>query len=374
MRILIDGRVIQDRFPGIGRYTYNLTRALAAHAPEEEILLLFDPGVASPRLDLKALHEAPRLRLVPAVAPLFSLAEQWRLSAQIRSLSPDLVHLPYYIRPYWLPGLPVVCTSYDVIPIRCPDYYSRRERFVYRAATTLSLRTATLNIAISQATANDLRACFGTSRESIVVIPLAADRRFEPQNIATIEMIRTRYDLPSRFILYVGSNKPHKNLVRLIESRALLGSDALDTALVIAGHWDDRYPEAQRRASELGLEGIRFLGPISERDLPPLYAAATCFVFPSLYEGFGLPVLEAMACGTPVVCSCSSSLPEVAGEAAVSFDPLDTQALAKCLSRVLTDHTLRQSLGEAGIQQAGRFSWDATAASTMKIYRRAIST
>ncbi|HID89588.1 MAG TPA: glycosyltransferase family 1 protein, partial [Anaerolineae bacterium] len=187
---------------------------------------------------------------------------------------------------------------------------------------------------------------------------------------------RRKYGLPERYILYLGSNKPHKNLVRLVEAWALVtkrGTRDTEhgsrTTLVIAGAWDPRYPESRERAESLGLGNIRWLGPVPESDLPALYTGATVFVFPSLYEGFGLPVLEAMACGAPVICSNVSSLPEVAGDAAVTFTPTDPGAIADALDRVLNDAGLCADLRDRGLRRARLFSWDQSARRTLALYR-----
>ena len=163
--------------------------------------------------------------------------------------------------------------------------------------------------------------------------------------------------------------RQHKNLTTLIQAYARLPASA--PPLAIAGAWDARYPEAKTTAQTLGLGSrVRFLGPVDEADLPALYTAATAFVFPSFYEGFGLPVLEAMACGTPVACSNVSSLPEVAGDAALLFAPGDARALAGALERLIEDHALRAELRQLGLAQAARFTWAHTAAATLGVYRK----
>ena len=224
------------------------------------------------------------------------------------------------------------------------------------------------------------------SAERIITAPLAADPAFRPQSDAAIAALRARYALPERYVLYLGSNKPHKNLVRLIEAWQIAptGSKSANqqipdhvsrftfraSRLVIAGAWDDRYPEARQRVAALGLsDSVMFLGPVAEAGLPALYAGAELFVFPSLHEGFGFPVLEALACGTPVICSNVSSLPEVAGSAALQIDPRDTDALAAAMDRVLGDTALAEELRQRGLQQAARFTWAQTAQQTLAVYR-----
>jgi len=194
----------------------------------------------------------------------------------------------------------------------------------------------------------------------------------KPQILKTVAEARARYGLPERYLLYLGSNKPHKNLRRLVEAWARLQPQSMP--LVIAGAWDGRYPEARQRAAALSLEGqVRWLGPVPETDLPALYSGSLLFVFPSLYEGFGLPVLEAMACGTPVVCSNSSSLPEVAGDAALLVDPMNTEELVTAVRTALENESLRQDMTEKGLKRAQGFSWLQTAQRTLEVYRSAKS-
>jgi alpha-1,3-rhamnosyl/mannosyltransferase len=203
--------------------------------------------------------------------------------------------------------------------------------------------------------------------------------------VAVLETMRRKYALPERFVLYLGSNKPHKNLVRLVEAWFQVSRSKFQVAttsdvkrgtwnlkLVLAGHWDPRYPQAQQRAAELRLEdSVRFLGDVSEADLPALYNLATIFAFPSLYEGFGLPPLEAMACGTPVACANTSSLPEVVGDAALLFDPLDVEGMAATIAQTLSDASLRAALRARGLARARLFSWERTAKETLMAYREA---
>ena len=230
------------------------------------------------------------------------------------------------------PGAATVLTVYDLIPLLFPQHSTARARLLFRWATALALRAADRVIAISAATRRDLLAHFRVPPDRVVAIPLAADPAFRPQPADAIAALRNRHHLPPGYVLYLGSNKPHKNLMRLVEAWEIAnrkseivnrkpvlslveGSQIANRTLVMAGAWDARYPEARARAQTLGLgDRIRWLGPVAEAELPALYAGASLFVFPSLYEGFGLPVLEAMACGTPVICSNVSSLPEVAGD------------------------------------------------------------
>jgi len=384
MRIGIDGRYIQDHFPGIGRYTYSLIRALAQVASDDSFIVLHNPALRNTRYDVAALARHANVTLVPVDVPTFSTAEQTRLPWIVRRLRLDVLHSPYYIKPYLLP-CPSVVSLYDLISARYPEYLpSPWARRAFAATTRLAITTARRLITLSAASRRDLVELYGVPPERVTVTPLAADERFQPIAEAKIlEAVRRKYDLPERFVLYLGSNKPHKNLVRLIQVWSLvlspqssvpnLQSAICNLQLVVAGHWDPRYPQAQQKATELGLgEAVRFLGDVSEADLPALYNLATVFAFPSLYEGFGLPPLEAMACGTPVVCANTSSLPEVVGDAALLFDPLDVQAMAATIAQALSDASLRAALRARGLARARLFSWERTARETLAAYREAV--
>ena len=368
MRVGIDGRYIQDHFPGIGRYTYSLINALAPLAADDTLVVLYNPALPNSRYDLAALARYPNIELVRLDVPTFSLAEQLHLPSLISHLSCDVFHSPYYVKPYRLPVLSIL-TLYDVIPTRYPAYYPRRTRLFIRWLQRLALRTAAHGIAISETTKSDFIHYYGLAPQHITAIPLAADDHFRPAEPAAIAAVRGRYSLPPHYILYLGSNKPHKNLEALIDAFSRIPHRASRFTLVIAGAWDPRYPEPRQRAEISGLESvIRFLGPVSESDLPALYSGATAFVFPSLYEGFGLPVLEAMACGAPVACSNTSSLPEIVGDAALTFDPTNVEAMAAALDRLLSDSELRAELRQRGLERAQRFSWAETARRTLEVY------
>ena len=369
MNVALDIRTATPHFPGIGRYVTNLARALAAQLrPEERLTLLGHPDQASQCAEFVGRA----VRFVPCPFSPFGLSQQWHvprlLHAQTPEAKPHLYHSPYYLMPY-RPGLPTVLTFYDLIPLYFPAYVSWRARLSFRFTMRLALRTADQIIAISEASRRDLLAAFRVDPARVTTAPLAPDPRFSPQSAAATAAVRARYALPEMFLLYLGINKPHKNLTTLIQAYARLPASA--PPLVIAGAWDARYPEAKTTAQTLGLGSrVRFLGPVDEADLPALYTAATAFVFPSFYEGFGLPVLEAMACGTPVACSNVSSLPEVAGDAALLFAPGDARALAGALERLIEDHALRAELRQLGLAQAARFTWAHTAAATLGVYRK----
>lgn len=372
---VLDARTATPHFPGIGRYVTSLAQALVPQLrPGERLTLLGQPDHPLP------LPASPAVQVYPLAVSPFSLAQQWAVPGLLRRLGADLYHSPYYLMPY-RPGVRTVLTVYDVIPLRHPEHSSARARLLFRLTTALALRSAAQVIAISEAAQQDFVADFRVSADRIRAIPLAADPAFRPQSPEVIQEVRRRYDLPDRFVLYLGSNKPHKNLVRLVQAWLDVGRrlQVAGCRLVIAGAWNPRYPEARMlaeqannlRPSTFNLQTILWLGRVPEADLPALYAAAAAFVFPSLYEGFGLPVLEAMACGAPVICSAVSSLPETAGDAALLVDPTDVNALAAALARVLIEPGLAADLRARGFAQAARFTWERTAAETLSIYRQA---
>jgi glycosyltransferase involved in cell wall biosynthesis len=361
--IILDARTATDRFPGIGRYIVNLASALKRVSPDLDLTLMRDPSVTAQRLTLPDL---PALDC--AVSP-FALSQQWRVRSILHRSCAALYHSPYYLMPYW-PGVAAVFTCHDLIPLILGNHFRARQRLIYRYTHQLALNTARTTIAVSHSTKKDLQRCFNVRPDRIVVIHEGVDEHFKPPSRTAIERVRYKYALPDRYVLYCGSNKPHKNVPRLVEAWARPAFRDQDAALVIAGHWDERYPEAKQVAERLGLLGVvRFCGPVQDAELPALYGGAELFVFPSEYEGFGLPVLEAMACGSPVVCGNRSSLPEVIGQCGLLFDPTDISSIAGTLEQALAERPRRERMREAGLQRAAQFTWDKTAAQTVEIYR-----
>jgi glycosyltransferase involved in cell wall biosynthesis len=228
-------------------------------------------------------------------------------------------------------------------------------------------------IAVSENTRRDLAELLGVPTERVDVIYHAADERFRPLDDQAAKEFCQEHDLPESFILWVGILEPRKNLEVLLRALTILRDKEkeLHHKLVVAGAKGWLYENTIKLVDELRLaDDVIFFGTASVADLLLLYNGARLFVFPSLYEGFGLPPLEAMACGTPVVCSRTSSLPEVLGEAALYFDPLDAEALAEAIQRLAEDEGLRQELRQRGLEQAAKFSWQKTAEQTLAVYRR----
>jgi alpha-1,3-rhamnosyl/mannosyltransferase len=368
-RYVLDARTATDHFPGVGRYVFNLAQAMASLLNQAEVLILLrDPTQSSP-WSLTGLV-GPQVEVVDVPCSPFSLRQQWVLPRLLQRLQANLYHSPYYLMPYW-PGPRAVVTIHDLIPLLYPDYFTANQRLMFKLTVRLAVSTATKVIAVSKATTCDLKRYLGLAEGRVVTIFEAADPVFAPASASARAALRQRLDLPDKYVLYLGSNKPHKNLVRLVEAWAQIQPQPLP--LVVAGVWDARYPQARQQAEALQLgEAIRFLGPVAEVDLPALYSSATAFVFPSEYEGFGLPVLEAMACGLPTACANTSSLAEVAGDAALTFDPYNVPMIAHTLKHLLADADLCAALWERGLRQAAQFSWSWAAQKTLDIYRQLV--
>lgn len=368
---VLDGRTMQDHFWGIGRYAYNLALALAQQAPQDNFRVLYNPNAKNTRFDLARLGAQPNIHLQPFPANAFSAREQTLAFDRMLLRDAALYHSPYYALPYALP-LPTVVTLHDVTPLVVPEAMpGAAKRFVYRALHQLVARRAAHIITVSNAARADLMTHLRLPSSKLTVVPSAAFSLSAPPSLQTIERVRASLNLPPNYIVYLGINKPHKNLARLVEAFARVKTDA---ALVIAGHWDARYPQALDFVREHGMqERVLFRHDIAEPDVAPLLSGATAFVFPSLHEGFGLPPLEAMALGTPVVCANVSAIPEVVGDAALLFDPFDVAAIAEAVSRVLQDTDLRAALRKRGLAQAAKFSWGRTAQATLQVYRATLT-
>jgi glycosyltransferase involved in cell wall biosynthesis len=292
------------------------------------------------------------------------------LPRELKRLYADVCHFTNGVASLWTP-CPSVVTIHDMTLWLFPQYHYRRRLLAMRPFVPLAARRAAAIIAVSQATKADIVRILGVDTSKVHVVYEAPSPRFRVvESAAELERVRHSYGLPPQLILYVGTIEPRKNLVRLLEAYARLRERrGITQPLVLAGRrgWKDKavYAAVER----LGLDGtVRFLGYVPTNDLVTLYNLADLVAFPSLYEGFGLPVLEAMACGTPVVTSPKGSLPEVAGDAAQFVDPYDVESIAAGLWRVLRDPARREELCSRGLAQAARFSWDKATRQTRQIY------
>lgn len=369
MKIFIDLRTATDHFPGIGRYGSNLVEAMQSQLGEwGRLYILVNSQCSSLKDTSSSGNYGSETIRIPA-AP-FSLSQQWVVPRVLNRENADLYHSLYYIMPY-CSRVPTVLTVYDLIPSLFPDYFSFKTRLLYRLCSYWAVKKSRHIIAISRSTKNDLATRYRISPEKITVIHLAADHSFYPRGKSEIERTLQVLGLPPRYILYVGSNKPHKNLKRLLKAWEKLSS--AKPALVIAGLWDPRFQEIRRYVESKRLQNsVYFAGQVDDKLLPALYSGAATFVFATEYEGFGLPLLEAMACGTPVITSNVSSMPEIAGDAALLVNPLNIDELSSALRVVLEDEEFRSKYQALGVKRASYFSWEKCASQTIDVYKKII--
>lgn len=365
MRIGIDVRKLHDF--GIGTYIRNLVKQLARLDQDTEYVLLARPNDA---VSLHTLGE--NFRAVVETSGHYSLTEQLKIPLALRRERVELFHAPHYVLP-WLVPCPSVVTIHDCIHLMFPQYLPNRLALRYaRTSITSAARRANRILTVSESSKRDILRFVDVDASRIHVIHNAFDERFatDPPESHVVR-VRERYQLQNDFVLYAGNVKPHKNLERLIEAFHLVRARGLDhLKLVLIGDEISRYAALRRAVHRHQLHAyVRFLGFVPEETLTVMYRLAAAFVFPSLYEGFGLPPLEAMASGTPVVTSNVSSLPEVAGDAAVLVDPYEPEAIADGMERVLTDQDLRRKLRERGLKRSREFSWESSARRVREIYQ-----
>jgi len=357
-RIAFDARYINDQYHGIGRYAFQLLVGMVAAAPEA-MFVIFKGRGRDTRFDWAAVAARPNVELRDGPWPLYWPHEQLVWPLLLRRAQADIYYSPYFVAPL-MSSCPTVVTVHDLIFDRYPDYMPWSwSRPYYWWLMRWGARRARRIITVSRATAVELARYYKVPQKKIAAIPEGAATEFHrvtDQN--KLQALRDHYSLERPFVLAVGTRRPHKNLARLVTAFARAGASATHD-LVFVGPADSRFPdEARQAALALKLDGAaRFLEWVPEADLPGLYTLADLFVMPSLVEGFGLPALEAMACGTPVVASNVSSLPEVVQDAGVLVDPLDIDALAAALQALLSDSTKRQRMAEAGLRRAEAFTW-----------------
>jgi glycosyltransferase involved in cell wall biosynthesis len=281
----------------------------------------------------------------------------------------SLYHATEHLLPY-LPAAPTVLTVHDLIFERYPQHHTWRNRLYLRAAMPRYVHAATAIIAVSQQTKADLVELYGAPAEKIHVVYEGIAAEFAPASAAEMVRVRTHYSPDRPYLLMVGTLEPRKHHAAALHALARLKAQALPHRLLVVGGHGWRFAPIQQLVADLGLTGdVTFTGYVPPADLPPLYTGADCVLLPSLYEGFGFPVLEAMACAAPVVCSNVSSLPEVAGAAALLVSPNDDQALADAVALILSQPALAAALRRRGLQQAAGFRWETCAAETVAVYQ-----
>lgn len=366
MRIAFDGTTLRPGRTGVGYYTEHLLHQLAAQGPDDDLIVVSNRPVDTTRplpahvRVAASPWRAPRMIWMQALAP--------RL---LRKLQPDVVHFTNGMMPLAC-GASTVVTIHDMSLTLYPRYHPPRRVLLNRPLVDLAARRATAIITVSQSAKSDIVRLYGLPPERVHVVYEAAAPSFRPiDDRRHLERVRRQYGLADRFILYVGTIEPRKNLPKLIEGFAKRRGD-LPHQLVCVGPYGWLCRDIEERLERLQVEdAIRFTGYVPFADLPALYNLAEMFVFPSLYEGFGLPVIEAMACGTPVITGRVPALSEVAGGASEQVDPLDADALGAAMVRLAHNRTRRDQLSDLGLWRARSFTWERAARETLEVYRLA---
>lgn len=358
MRIALDLRMLVEPPDGISRYTLELARGLGAALPNDDLCVVGDPA--------RIARQLPITRVLPARTTSISAAEQIELPLVLYRNRIDLFHATLFVAPA-LYHRPYVLTVHDVNYMVLPELYGRARELYFHTAVRLFARRARALITVSEFSRGEIEKRLGIPAERIEVIPNGIDARFSPADEDEIALVRDARELPEDYLLYVGSFVPHKNVPTLLRAYARL-SDA--PKLVLCG----RNPGQLRdEIDRLGItKRVVLLDGARDDELPALYSGATAFVFPSRYEGFGLPPLEAMACGAPTIVSNAGSLPEVTGGAALLFDPDDDVALAARLRELLDSPSRRSELALAGRVRAAQFRWQDAVTRTAALYRRLV--
>ncbi len=367
MKIGFDARKVRDF--GIGRYIQGLLTELLNNDRENTYYIYLPPNSG----DLFPV-EGKNAVIIEESSPGYSIREHLWLSAKAARHGLDLFHSPHYVVPRFLPCKFVV-TIHDLIHLLYPVPKPFNAAFIYaRMVMGYAARRSCRIFTDSENTKTDLMKTFPVDAEKITVTPMGVDALFSPledqENL--IQFLKSR-DLPESYILYVGNRKRHKNIDRMLRAYARIPGE-VQCPLVFSGNVEDGDVDLRELISTLNLKGkVFFSGPVANKDLRYLYAGARFLIFPSLYEGFGLPPLEAMACGIPVVVSHKSSLPEVVGDAGLYVDPLDEGSMVEAMVKMLSDSRLASEFREKGLNRSREFRWHTTGEKTLQVYQEIFS-
>jgi glycosyltransferase involved in cell wall biosynthesis len=366
MRIGIDARLVFYSQAGIGQYILHLVNGLAKVDRENEYVLL------QSRKDHSTIVEQPNFRRVSLWTPSHHRIERHALNVELMRLGLDILHSPDFIPPH-RPGCRSVITIHDLAFLLYPHFLTK-ESARYYGHIDQAVRWTDQIIAVSNSTKRDTIQHLGVAEDKITVVYEAASAIFRPiDREAAREQVRKRYGADGRFLLFVSTIEPRKNVPTLLRAlRQLTECYKEDVHLILAGGRGWLFEDAFAVVEQLKLDSrVHFVGRVSSEDLLYLYNAAELLAHPAFYEGFGLPPLEAMACGLPVIVSNVASLPEVVGDAGILIDPHDVDELTVSMWRVLNEAETRREMREKGLRQAARFSWERAAGETAAIYKRA---
>jgi glycosyltransferase involved in cell wall biosynthesis len=364
LTIGLDARPTQGPFTGDATYWRGLIEGLSRVESADEFIIYLDAQMPEPEIDVT---RSMRTRLLAACCSRVWSA--WTFPRALRQDGVEVAHVQYTIPPFM--PCPTVTTIQDISFKRFPRFFGLKDRLILDLGVRWARSAAARIIVPSEHTKKEIVQLYRVDPDKISVIHLGVDRRFEPVDRDQARQIAAeRYGIRSPYVLTVGVIQPRKNLGRLLDGFAgLKGIRQTNHKLVIVGKPGWKETNLQRRIDELGLgEDVIFTGYVPREDLPALYSGADAFVYPSVYEGFGLPPLEAMACGTPVITGNRSSLPEVVGEAGIMVDPYDAEAFARAMANVLSSESLRNEMSALGIARAAKFTWDETARETLEVY------
>jgi glycosyltransferase involved in cell wall biosynthesis len=369
MRIAFDGTTLTPGRTGVGYYTEHLLQHLAREVAStgDEIVVVSNKPIdtQAPLPPHVRVHDGHRF-------PIRIGWMQLRAAAALGTLRPDVAHFTNGMIPYGSPVATVV-TVHDMSLRLYPRCHPVRRLVLNRPLMHVAIRQASSIVTVSESARRDLLRLHGVPSDRVSVVHEAASPVFRPiADRALLDDVRARYGLPQRFILYVGTIEPRKNLMRLMTAFAAARHAGIPQRLVCVGPYGWSSRDLSGHIETLGIQGaVHFTGYVPFEDLPSIYNLGDFFVFPSLYEGFGLPVVEAMASGLPVLTSNTSSLGEIAGDAAVTIDPTDTDAMIDAIRRLATDEALRRDRSERGLRRARHFSWTQTARQMLAVYHRA---
>jgi glycosyltransferase involved in cell wall biosynthesis len=367
LRIAIDAHSVGAKLGGNESYAINLIEALAQIDDVNDYTLYVTTAEARDRFHQRWANFKVRTTLPHT--PLIRIP--LTLSAELRKHPVDVLHVQFTAPPFC--PCPVVVSIHDLSFEHLPDTFNRRSRTQLRLTVRHSAKRAARILTLSEHTRRDVMETYSIEGSRISTIPLAAPRHFYPvEDHRELQRVRHIYGIDGEYILCVGSIQPRKNLARLIKAYNLLrGECSADKLpkLVLVGKRAWLYDETLRTLDETGIkDSVVLTGYVPEPDLPALYSGALCFVYPSYFEGFGLPPLEAMKCGAPVIVGNRTSLPEVVGDAALAVDPFNVDAIAGAIKRLVNDSLLRKELSQKGRQRAAAFDWQETARKTLRVY------